>query len=239
MKKFAAIILALVLAVSFVACTGTKEEESTAPVSTSTPTSEQSTEPTSAESGNTQDGKILVAYFSYGENAEFPDDIDASASASIQMLDGKVTGNTGLVADYIVKATGADSFSIITKEKYPSTYNETIDVGQAEKNNNVKPEIANHIDNFDEYDTIFVGFPNWWYGMPMVMQSFFDAYDFSGKTIIPFCTSGGSAFSNAISEMKSLEPNATVVEDGIHIGASSASSAEKQVKDWVDGLNLG
>ena len=238
MKKFTAIFLALVLSVSLAACAGTKEEETTAPVSTNAPASEQSTAPTTAESGNNQESKILVAYFSYGENAQFPDDIDASASASIQLLNGKVTGNTGLVADYIVKATGADTFSIITKEKYPSTYNETIDVGQAEKNNNVKPEIANHIDNFDEYDTVFVGFPNWWYGMPMVMQSFFDEYDFSGKTIIPFCTSGGSAFSDAISEMKSLEPNATVVDDGLHIGASSASSAENQVKNWVDGLNL-
>lgn len=239
MKKFTAIFLAVVLSASLAACSGTKEEETTAPVNTSAPTSEQQTEPNAEDSENNQGSKILVAYFSYGENTDLPDDVDVSASASIQLLDGKITGNTGLVADYIAKATGADTFSIITKEKYPSSYDETIDVGQAEKNNNVKPEIANHIENFDDYDIAFVGFPNWWYGMPMVMQSFFDEYDFSGKTIIPFCTSGGSAFSDAISEMKSLEPNAVVVEDGLHIGASSAGSAENQVKDWIDGLNLG
>lgn len=235
MKKITAVILTLALAVSFTACSGGKEE-TTAPASTQQVSSSEKS--VSSETKDAQNSKILIAYFSYGENAEFSDDVDASASASIQMLNGKVTGNTGLIADYIAKAAGGDLFSIITKEKYPSSYDETVDIGQAEKNNNVKPEIANHIDNLDDYDTIFIGFPNWWYGMPMVMYSFFDEYDFSGKTIIPFCTSGGSAFSDAISEMKSLEPNAEVMDDGLHIGASSASGAEKQVQEWVNRLNI-
>lgn len=238
MKKFTSIILELLLVLSLAACAGTKEGETTAPANISAPTSEQQTE-SHSENSISQNSKILVAYFSYGENADLSANADVSASASIQMLNGRVTGNTGLVADYIVKATGADVFSIITKEKYPSSYDETINVGQAEKNNNVKPEIANHIDNFDAYDTVFVGYPNWWYGMPMVMQSFFDEYDFSGKTIIPFCTSGGSAFSDSINEMKKLEPNAIVIDNGLHIGASGAVGAEKQVQEWVDSLNIG
>lgn len=237
MKKITALILALALAVSFTACAGAKEEETTAPSSTQSAAS--TTEPSSSENSNAENSKILIAYFSYGENAEFPDDVDASSSASIQMLDGKITGNTGLMADYIAKATGGDVFSILTAEKYPSTYDETIDVGKEEKNNNIKPEIATHIDNLDDYDTIFIGFPNWWYGMPMVMYSFFDEYDFSGKTIIPFCTSGGSAFSDSINEMKELEPNAVVMDDGLHIGASSASAAESQVNEWINGLHIG
>lgn len=239
MKKFTAMILTLVLAVSFTACAGTKEKEKEKTAPPSTQSASSTTEPTSAENNNAENSKILIAYFSYGENAEFPDDVDASASASIQMLDGKITGNTGLIADYIAKATGGDIFSILTAEKYPSTYDETIDAGRAEKNNNVKPAIATHIDNLDDYDTIFIGFPNWWYGMPMVMHSFFDEYDFSGKTIIPFCTSGGSAFSDSINEMKKLEPNAVVMDDGLHIGASSASGAESKVNEWIDGLNIG
>ena len=236
MKKFTAIILALALAVLFTACAGMKEEETTA--STSSHSTISTTESTSSENKNTSNSKILIAYFSYGENAELPDDIDTSASASIQMLDGKITGNTGLIADYIAKATGGDIFSILTAEKYPSNYNDTVDAGQAEKNNNVKPAIATHIDNLDDYDTIFIGFPNWWYGMPMVMYTFFDEYDFSGKTIVPFCTSGGSAFSDSINEIKELEPNAVVMDDGLHIGASSASGAEKQVNEWIDELNI-
>lgn len=236
MKKITALILALALAALFTACAGAKEEETTVPPSTQ---SASTTEPALAENNNAENSKILIAYFSYGENAEFPADVDASSSASIQMLNGKITGNTGLIADYIAKATGGDVFSILTAEKYPSNYNDTVDAGQAEKNNNVKPEIATHIENLDDYDTIFIGFPNWWYGMPMVMYTFFDEYDFSGKTIVPFCTSGGSAFSDSISEMKKLEPNAVVIDDGLHIGASSASGAESQVKEWINGLDIG
>ena len=236
MKKFTAIILAFALALSFTACVGTKEEKTTE--QSSKPTESLITESTPSENNDTDNSKILIAYFSYGENAEFPDDVDVSASASVQMLNGKITGNTGLLADYIAKETGGDVFSILTKEKYPSDYDDTVDAGKAEKNNKVKPEIATHIDNLDNYDTIFIGFPNWWYGMPMVMYSFFDAYDFSGKTIIPFCTSGGSAFSDSIDEMKTLEPNATVIDDGLHIGGSSASGAEKQVNEWIDELNI-
>ena len=98
-------------------------------------------------------------------------------------------------------------------------------------------ELATHIENLDQYDTIFVGFPNWWYGMPMVMYSFFDEYDFSGKTVIPFCTSGGSAFSDAIDEIKNMEPDATIL-DGLHIGSSSVTDAESRVSEWVQGLGL-
>lgn len=237
MKRITALLLALALAISFTACAESKNEETTA--LSDTHSASAATEAASSKSNDTENSKILIAYFSYGENAEFPDDVDASSSASIQMLNGKITGNTGLIADYIAKATGGDIFSILTAEKYSSNYNDTVDAGQAEKNNNVKPEIVTHIDNLDDYDTVFIGFPNWWYGMPMVMYTFFDEYDFSGKTIVPFCTSGGSAFSDSINEMKELEPNAVVIDDGLHIGASSASGAESQVNEWVNGLNIG
>lgn len=229
MKKMVSTLMAIAFLLAFAGCSNNSKTEQTIENSKS-----QTELNNDVSEANNKDKKILVAYFTYGENAEFPNDVDASSSASIQLLSDKVTGNTGLIADYIAKTTGADSFSIMTKEKYPSNYNDTLDTAQAEKNNNVMPEIANHIDNFDDYDTVFVGFPNWWYGMPMVMQSFFDEYDFSGKTIIPFCTSGGSAFSDSINEIKKLEPNANVIENGLHIGASSASSAEKEVNDWLE-----
>lgn len=135
------------------------------------------------------------------------------------------------------ESSGGELFSIRTVEPYPDGYDETIDVGQSEKNNGIRPELSTHIEKFDDYDTIFVGFPNWWYGMPMVMYSFFDEYDFSGKTIIPFCTSGGSAFSDAISEITNMEPDATVL-DGFHIGGSSVNDAESRVNEWVSELGL-
>lgn len=184
-----------------------------------------------AESGN----GVLVAYFTYGENAELPDGVDASSSASIQLWNGEVTGNTGLIAHMIGDAAGAELFSIQTVEPYPPTYDATIEQGQAENTANARPELAAHIENFDSYQTIFVGFPNWWYDMPMAMYSFFEEYDFAGKTIIPFCTSGGSGFSGSINTIRELEPEAEVL-DGLSIGGSSAAGAQAQVDQWLGSL---
>lgn len=194
-------------------------------------------EPVSSTSEETGNGNILIAYFSYGENAKLASDVDASASASIQIFNGEVTGNTGVMAHMIAEASGGELFSIRTAEPYPDSYEGTLDVGKDEKDRDVRPELSTHIENLGQYDTVFVGFPNWWYGMPMVMYSFFDTYDFSGKTVIPFCTSGGSAFSNAIDEIRDMEPDATVL-DGLHIGGSSVSDAESRVNEWVTELGL-
>ena len=213
-------------------------EEQPAEESTETET-EQSTEGT-AEAESSEAGaqsSLLVAYFSYAENAALPDDVDASASASIQPWNGALTGNTGVVADMIAQATGADLFSIRTVEQYPDTYDATLDQGQQEQSEGARPELATHLENLDSYDTIFLGFPNWWGDMPMAVYSFLDEVDLSGKTVIPFVTSGGSGFSNTISTIQQMEPQATV-QEGLSIGASSATGAQQQVESWLSELGL-
>ena len=213
-------------------------EEQSAEESTETET-EQSTEGTAeAESSEAAaQSSLLVAYFSYAENAALPDDVDASASASIQPWNGALTGNTGVVADMIAQATGADLFSIRTVEQYPDTYDATIDQGQQEQSDGARPELATHLENLDSYDTIFLGFPNWWGDMPMAVYTFLDEVDLSGKTVIPFVTSGGSGFSNSISTIQQMEPQATV-QEGLSIGASSATGAQQQVESWLSELGL-
>ena len=210
------------------------------PVEESTETeTEQSTEGT-AEAESSEAGaqsSLLVAYFSYAENAALPDDVDASASASIQPWNGALTGNTGVVADMIAQATGADLFSIRTVEQYPDTYDATLDQGQQEQSDGARPELATHLENLDSYDTIFLGFPNWWGDMPMAVYTFLDEVDLSGKTVIPFVTSGGSGFSNTISTIQQMEPQATV-QEGLSIGASSATGAQQQVESWLSELGL-
>lgn len=213
-------------------------EEQPAEESTETET-EQSTEGTAeAESSEAAaQSSLLVAYFSYAENAALPDDVDASASASIQPWNGALTGNTGVVADMIAQATGADLFSIRTVEQYPDTYDATLDQGQQEQSDGARPELATHLENLDSYDTIFLGFPNWWGDMPMAVYTFLDEVDLSGKTVIPFVTSGGSGFSNTISTIQEMEPQATV-QEGLSIGASSATGAQQQVESWLSELGL-
>lgn len=213
-------------------------EEQPAEESTGTET-EQSTEGTAeAESSEAAaQSSLLVAYFSYAENAALPDDVDASASASIQPWNGALTGNTGVVADMIAQATGADLFSIRTVEQYPDTYDATIDQGQQEQSDGARPELATHLENLDSYDTIFLGFPNWWGDMPMAVYTFLDEVDLSGKTVIPFVTSGGSGFSNTISTIQQMEPQATV-QEGLSISGSSATGAQQQVESWLSELGL-
>ena len=213
-------------------------EEQPAEESTETET-EQSTEGTAeAESSEAAaQSSLLVAYFSYAENAALPDDVDASASASIQPWNGALTGNTGVVADMIAQATGADLFSIRTVEQYPDTYDATIDQGQQEQSDGARPELATHLENLDSYDTIFLGFPNWWGDMPMAVYTFLDEVDLSGKTVIPFVTSGGSGFSNTISTIQQMEPQATV-QEGLSISGSSATGAQQQVESWLSELGL-
>lgn len=242
MKKIVALMLSAALVLSLTACSNTQQNSASEPVSGEE--SLQAEESVSAQTTETEslpeeaaDSNILIAYFTYGENAELPDDVDVSSSASIQIFNGEITGNTGVMAHMIAEASGGELFSIRTVEPYPDSYDETIDVGENEKSNGIHPELSAHIENLEQYDTIFVGFPNWWYGMPMVMYSFFDEYDFSGKTVIPFCTSGGSAFSDAIEEIENMEPEATVL-DGLHIGGSSVTDAESRVNEWVDELGL-
>jgi flavodoxin len=180
--------------------------------------------------------KPLVVYFSYFENANLPAGVDASASASIQVWNGKNTGNTGVVTNIINEKVGGDIYPILVADKYPTDYDETVSRGRDEQNRNYRPQLVNHIENFNDYDTVFIGFPNWWYDMPMAMYSFFEEYDFSGKTIIPFVTSGGSGFSNTVSTIKSLEPNATILE-GISISGRRVMGAEENVTEWLEELN--
>lgn len=189
------------------------------------------------QTNGTANHKVLVAYFAYPENAELPDDVDASARASIRIDEnGAVEGNTKFVAEKIQQRTGADIFSIQTVKKYPPTYDATVDEGKSEKDSNARPELATHIDNINDYDTVFIGFPNWWADMPMALYTFFDEYDLSGKKIIPFSTSGGSGLSNTVATIKELEPNATV-EDGLTISRDSVKDSDSEIDEWLGNLN--
>lgn len=218
------------------------EQEEAASEAESEPEAEQSagetsdTEETESTVENETSGTdMLVAYFSYAENAELPEGVDASSSASIQVWNGETTGNTGVLAAMIAEATGADLSSIQTTEKYPDTYDATIDQGQEEQSAGARPELSAHLENPEDYNVIFLGFPNWWGDMPMALYSFLEETDLSGKTIVPFVTSGGSGFSDAISTIESMEPDAEV-QEGLSVPDSGVLDAQEQVNEWLGGL---
>lgn len=178
-------------------------------------------------------GKALVVYFSVPET----DGVDASSGASRIISNGKVMGNTQYIASIISEATGSDLFEIKTEHTYPGAHKALIDAAKVEIDNNARPKLATHIKNLDDYNVVFVGFPNWWYDMPMPLYSFFDEYDFGGKTIIPFCTHGGSRFSQAIKTIRELEPKATV-SDGYAIPRERVGEAKSGVLNWLKRIGI-
>lgn len=165
-------------------------------------------------------------------DAENTADTDATASLVVYF---SWSGNTKAVAEEIQSQTGADIFEIVPEEPYSTDYDEVVDVAQEEQREEARPVIADTIDNLGDYSVVYLGFPNWWGDMPMILYSFLDNYDLSGKTIAPFVTSEGSGFSDTINSIKELEPGASVT-DGLSISGSSASKASGDVTKWLAGL---
>lgn len=243
-KRFFAAMTAAALTLSLAACgsssqsrnTGSSVPASSAMASSAAESSAPSVSaPTSAEATE-NNGKVLIVYFAVAENS----DVDALSSASVVNVNGEGKGLTRTVAEDIQAVTGGDLFSIQTAVDYPGEFSELADYAQNEQREGVLPELTSHIENLDEYDTIFVGYPIWWYDMPQVMYSFFNEYDFSGKTIIPFSVHRGSRLSGTPSEIQELEPNANVISDGFSVShetaAGSMSDVADDVADWLHGL---
>ena len=159
------------------------------------------------------DGKTLIAYFSW-------------------------SGNTENVAKNIAEATGFELFEIKTAKAYSEDYDAVLDLAKKEQNRNARPELATHIQDMEQYDTLFLGYPCWWGTLPMPVFTFLEEYDFSGKRIIPFVTHGGSSFGRSLSDMKRLVPNAKIESNGLSIRGSSASASKSQVTRWLERIGF-
>jgi flavodoxin len=172
------------------------------------------------------DKKCLIAYFSRkGQNY-----------VSGGIVDLKV-GNTEVVANMIQKIAGGDLFHIESVTAYPEDYTETTEVAKNELRAKARPNLIGQVENMKGYDVIFLGYPNWWGTMPMPVYTFLESYDFSGKTIVPFCTHEGSGMGHSEKDIAKVCYKAAVLA-GIAIHGTSASSAESQVSSWLDGLSI-
>lgn len=227
MKKITAILLSALLAFSLAAC-GNSNQNTTEPTDGSTGNTEISGV---AETGG---GNVLIAYFSVMET----DGVDTVAGASRVAVNGEVLGNNEYIAQIIQRETGGTLFAIETEQEYPTAHDPLLDFAYNEKSDDARPELAARIENFNNYDVIFLGYPNWNADLPMPLYTFLEEYDFSGKTIIPFTTHGGSGFSGTVQTISELQPNAAVIDDGLSISRNNVSGAEEDVVDWVNGLNL-
>ena len=165
------------------------------------------------EAQKTSNGKkVLVAYFSR-------------------------SGNTKAIASHIKELTGGDLFEIQTAKPYPADYHTCTEVAKKEKNDNARPELKEKVKNMEEYDIIFIGFPNWWGTMPMPILTFLESYKLEGKIVIPFCTHGGGGEQSCSKDFVKNTSKATN-KKGFITSGGSASSARPQVEKWLKEIDV-
>ena len=160
-----------------------------------------------AEPLGSGDGGVLIAYFSWG-------------------------GNTRGIAEEIQRQTGADLFEIQLVEPYSSDYNTVLEQAQQDQNEQARPELSTHVEDMDQYDTIILGYPNWWASIPMPIASFLEEYDFAGKTILPFCSHGGGGLGQSQTAIAKLVPDAVLAE-GLAINYSGGAGMPDDVAAWL------
>ena len=230
MKKVFSILMLFTLLFSCAACSNNTNHEGS--LSHTQQSGDQSSIPTD-ESKNQSDSSNSTEESSHSNDS----------STSIEMGSKSLvvyfswSGNTENVAKSIQSKTNSDIFEIVPAIPYSDDYDTVVDLAQEEQKNHARPAISGNIENIGQYDVIYVGFPNWWADMPMILYTFFDTYDLSGKTVALFCTSGGSGLSGTVNKVKSLEPNA-IVTDGLHIGSGSSSNPDNAVSAWLNDIGL-
>lgn len=212
MKRLLSVLLAALMLFTLIGCSGNNESQN----ETYEPEAQEETNEETASSAETEnsENRTLIVYFSWSNNTE-------------------------VIANYIHDEIGGDIERIEPVVAYPDNYNDTADYAKAERDNDERPEFKTLQYNPTEYDVVFIGYPIWWYRMPMIMETFFDTYDFSGITIVPFNTHEGSRDGGTYDMIRDREPNATVLE-GLPIrgGKVNDTASKKAVTDWLKGLKL-
>lgn len=226
LKKSVALMLAMIMSLTLAACgndsgsTGSASTEPEAKSEIQTGTAQPDVEANSNSSTDTAsagNGNILVVYFSW-------------------------SGHLDSMAHWVADETGGDLYRVTAADPYPENYDDTADRAKQEKDDGIRPEIVVGItqEQMAGYDTVFFGFPVWWYDLPMSMWTFLESYDLSGKTIIPFFSHEGSSNgASALPTIETLATGATVRSgDALSIRGENVDGAENEVREWVRGLGL-
>lgn len=246
MKKILSLFLAAAMLLSLAACGASGESEVSSSHGSNSSSSDggqnaaESSTPEEAvsqastnSSERTQGSHILIAYFSWADNAILADDVDAVTSPSVIS-----PGNVQQLAGWVQEETGGDLFSIRVTDPYPSDWDDCLARANEERGNNARPELEENVANLDQYDTVFLGYPNWWYGVPMALLTFLEQNDLSGKQVYLFCSHGTGGLSNSVDIITEAAPNASVSDDIFDCYEEDASSSQDNIQSWVAGLGF-
>ena len=238
-KRISALILCICFAAAASGCGNTEDtdnrernvqEERTGAGEDSGTAADESTADTSELQKNAPQtsGNILVAYFSWADNAILADDVDAVASPSVIP-----PGNVQQLAGWVQEDTGGDLFPIQVTEPYSSDWDECLDRANQERRDDARPELEESVENLSDYDTVFLGYPYWWYGVPMPLLTFLEENDLSGKQVYLFCSHGTGGLAGSVEIITEAAPDAEISDNIFDCYEEDASSSREEIQSWV------
>lgn len=254
MRRWMAAALAAFMVLSLAACAGSQQEEQSAsaeateqsqsasvqeeeePASPEEPasTEQQPEEPASSteQPSNAQESGVLVAYFSWADNAVIDGEVDAVASPSVT-----APGNVQQLAQWISERTGGDLFSIQVTEPYSSDWDACLERANQERAEDARPELTASVEQLERYDTVFLGYPNWWYGVPMALLSFLEENDLSDKQVYLFCSHGTGGLASSVEQIDEALPDSTALSENIFdVYEEDAASSQQDILAWLEEL---
>ena len=247
MRRRLSMLLAAFLELSLIACNGEMDlsKESSSPT-TNTPLQEESTleleqisetEKIEFDKSNQSTSNILIVYFSRWGNTDYPDDVDATTSASIVIEEDIRYGTTEYIANMIAKEVGGNLHRIETITPYTTNFDKLRDVNHNEMDQNYLPELKESDLDISKYNTVFIGYPVWATSTPQAVLSFLNTYDLSEKTVIPFCTHDGYGAGRSYQVIADAS-HAAVTLDGIAIEAKDVPGAQDTIANWLTNIGI-
>ena len=235
MKKFLSLVLAATLLLLLPGCQSGGEAAAPSPAE-----SPDSTPETPAESGDAppspapaQGSNVLIAYFSWAENAVLEGGVDAVTSPSVL-----APGNVQQLAGWVQEETSGDLFSIHVTDPYPSDWDACLERANQERGDDARPALVRRVENLDQYDVVFLGYPNWWYGVPMALLTFLEENDLSGKQVYLFCSHGTGGLARSVEILTAAAPEAQFSDNVFDCYEEDAASSQEEIQSWVAALGL-
>ena len=248
MRRWMAAALAALMVLSLAACAGNQQEEQSASAEATeqsqsasvqeeeepASTEQQPEEPASSteQPSDTQESGVLVAYFSWADNAVIEGEVDAVASPSVT-----APGNVQQLAQWVSERTGGDLFSIQVTEPYSSDWDACLERANQERAEDARPELTASVEQLERYDTVFLGYPNWWYGVPMALLSFLEENDLSDKQVYLFCSHGTGGLASSVEQIDEALPDSTALSENIFdVYEEDAASSQQDILAWLEEL---
>ena len=248
MRRWMAAALAALMLLSLAACAGNQQEEQSASAEATeqsqsasvqeeeepASTEQQPEEPASSteQPSDTQESGVLVAYFSWADNAVIDGEVDAVASPSVT-----APGNVQQLAQWVSERTGGDLFSIQVTEPYSSDWDACLERANQERAEDARPELTASVEQLERYDTVFLGYPNWWYGVPMALLSFLEENDLSDKQVYLFCSHGTGGLASSVEQIEEALPDSTALSENIFdVYEEDAASSQQDILAWLEEL---